>query len=130
MASSDKPIRNRRIYIRVTDAEYDKINSQFVKSTCRTMSEYIRKIIFNKPVKIYHRNQSLDDLMIELIVIRYQLSAIGNNYNQEVKRLHVITNQPEAEYWIERNRITKELILERINGLKQRIDEINDIWLQ
>ena len=130
MANNDKPTRNRRIYVRVTDVEYDKINSQYSKSTCRKMSEFIRNIILNKPVKIYHRNKSLDDLMIELIVIRNQLSAIGNNYNQEVKRLHVITNQPEAEYWIEKNRITKEVILEKISGLKHRIDEINDIWLQ
>jgi hypothetical protein len=34
----------------------------------------------------------LDDFMIEMIALRNELTAIGNNYNQTVKRLHTLDN--------------------------------------
>ena len=86
MKSKNKDDRKRRVYIRITDAEFNKLNTQFLNSNNLKLSEFLRQIIFNKPVKIYHRNKSLDDLMIELILLRNELSAIGNNYNQEVKQ--------------------------------------------
>jgi hypothetical protein len=130
MKSKNKDDRKRRVYIRLTDAEFDKLNTQFLNSTNRKLSEFLRQIIFNKPVKIYHRNKSLDDLMIELILLRNELSAIGNNYNQEVKKLHLLGAASQARNWMQGNDKTKDLLINKMNQIKSRIDQINDIWLQ
>src|SRR5688572_32964802 len=130
MKNKNKDDRKRRVYIRLTDAEFDKLNTQFLNSTSRKLSEFLRQIIFNKPVKIYHRNKSLDDLMIELILLRNELSAIGNNYNQEVKKLHLLGAASQTRNWVQANDKTKDLLIIKMNQIKSRIDQINDIWLQ
>jgi mobilization protein MobC len=130
MNNKNKEDRKRRVYIRLTDAEFDKLNTQFLNSTSRKLSEFLRQIIFNKPVKIYHRNKSLDDLMIELILLRNELSAIGNNYNQEVKKLHLLGAISQAKNWVQANEKTKDLLISKMSQIKSRIDQINDIWLQ
>jgi hypothetical protein len=84
--------RSKRIHFRLTEQEFEKIQSHFVRSTCRKLSEYTRLVLLNKPVRINQRNQSLDDFMAEMIALRNELSAIGNNYNQTVKRLHSLGN--------------------------------------
>jgi predicted GNAT family acetyltransferase len=130
MKNKNKEDRKRRVYIRLTDAEFDKLNTQFLNSTSRKLSEFLRRIIFNKPVKIYNRNKSLDDLMIELILLRNELSAIGNNYNQEVKRLHLLGAVSQAKNWVQENEKTKDLLIIKMSQIKSKIDQINDIWLQ
>jgi hypothetical protein len=81
--------RSKRIHFRLTEKEFEKIQSQFGRSTCQKLSEYIRLVLLNKPVRVNQRNQTLDDFMAEMIDLRKELSAIGNNYNQTVKRLPV-----------------------------------------
>jgi mobilization protein MobC len=130
MKNKNKEDRKRRVYIRLTDGEFDKLNTQFLNSTSRKLSEFLRQIIFNKPVKIYHRNKSLDDLMIELILLRNELSAIGNNYNQEIKKLHLLGVVSQGKNWVQENEKTKDLLINKMSQIKSQIDQINDIWLQ
>jgi hypothetical protein len=130
MKNKNKADRKRRVYIRLTDAEFDKLNTLFLNSASRKFSEFLRQIIFNKPVKIYRRNKSLDDLIIELILLRNELSAIGNNYNQEVKKLHLLGSASQAKNWMQANDKTKDLLIIKMNQIKSRIDQINDIWSQ
>ena len=62
----------------------------FSKTTCRKLSEYARNVLLQKPVIIKFRNQSADDFLDEMILLKNELNAIGNNYNQSVKRLHTL----------------------------------------
>lgn len=128
--SESKNNRNRRVYVRFTDKEYEKINSRFVRTTCRNFSEYLRKILLDKPVQVKQRNQSLDDLMAELIVLRSELNAIGNNYNQVVKRLYTLQSVPELVGWLSLNESARKMLLEKIGEIKSKIYQINDQWLQ
>lgn len=54
------------------------------------------------------RNKSLDDLMTEMIELRNQLSAIGNNFDQAVHKLHVLDKIPEFRQWIIVNELDKK----------------------
>ncbi|RYG37703.1 MAG: hypothetical protein EOO01_30045 [Chitinophagaceae bacterium] len=68
--------------------------------------------------------------MIELILLRNELSAIGNNYNQEVKKLHLLGAAAQAKNWVQTNEKTKDLLIIKMSQIKSRIDQINDLWLQ
>ena len=61
----------------------------------RKLSDYARKILLGKPIVATYRNQSLDDFMTEMFVLRNELNAIGNNFNQVVKRLHILVSRVE-----------------------------------
>jgi hypothetical protein len=58
--------------------------------TDRKLSQYARKVLLAKLITVNQRNQSLDYFMAEMIVLRNELNAIGNNYDQAVKRLHTL----------------------------------------
>ena len=128
--SAEKITRTKLLQVRLTPAELEKINTQFSKSTCRKLSDYVRKKLFDKPIAIYQRNQSLDDFMAEMILLRNELNAIGNNYNQVLKRLHSLQHFEEIKAWLLRNESTKQILLNKVAEIKSEITQINDQWLR
>ena len=82
--------RTKWLHLRLTPDEYQKIVAAFSKSTCRKLSDYARKNLLQKPIVNKYRNESLDDFMTEMIRLRGELNAIGNNFNQAVKKLHTL----------------------------------------
>ena len=64
---SEKSKLTRKVTIRFKPEEYSKVNASFSKTTKRKLSEYIRYVLLEKPVTIYTRSESIDDLMAELI---------------------------------------------------------------
>lgn len=93
--------RSRIVGLRFTAEEYVKIEKRWKASTCRKLSDYLRKYLFNKPVTVNYRNASLDDCMHEIIRLRSELNSLGNNFNQAVKKLHTLRQIPEFKNWIE-----------------------------
>jgi hypothetical protein len=127
---SEKVNRTRILQARFTPAEYDKVHKKFSKTTCRKLSDYIRKTLLDKPVIVNLRNQSLDDFMAEMITLRSELNAIGNNYNQLVKRLHVIQDVSEIKSWLIHHETARQILLGKMEQIKSKINSINDQWLQ
>jgi hypothetical protein len=121
--------RSKRVHVRFTDQEFEKIQAQFTRSTCRKLSEYVRRVLLNKPVTMNQRNQSLDDFMAQMIVLRNELNAIGNNYNQTVKRLHTLEDVGDIKTWLMINEAARKIIQNKITEIKEKIGQINDIWL-
>jgi hypothetical protein len=93
--------RNRIIGLRLTAKEYTDLEKKWKASDCRKLSDYVRRLIFNKPVVSKYRNQSMDELMAELMVLRKELNAIGVNFNQAVHRLHTLDHLPQMRLWLE-----------------------------
>ncbi|MFY0256462.1 plasmid mobilization protein [Chitinophaga sp. 30R24] len=122
--------RTKHLHVRFTDEEFHKISSQFSGSTCRKLSEYIRKKLLDKSIKIYHRNQSLDDLMAVLILLKDELNAIANNYNQVVKKLHTMDDCADLTAWLPLHEVGCKILSDKITEIKSRINQINDQWLQ
>jgi len=60
-----KPDRDRlfKIAICCTKKEYEAMLEWSRQSTCRSFSEYARKVLLKKPVAITHRNLSIDSLI-------------------------------------------------------------------
>ena len=128
--TEEKINRSKLLQVRLTPKESEKINNKFSHSTCRKLSDYIRKKLLDKPIAIYTRNQSLDDFMAEMIVLRNELNAIGNNYNQVVKRLHSLQRVEEIKTWLLLNESSKQILLKKVDEIKSKINQINEQWLQ
>jgi MobC-like protein len=77
----EKINRTELLQVRPTPKESEKINNKSSNSTSRNLSDFVRKILLDKPITIKKRNQSLDDFMKERMALRRELNAIGNNYN-------------------------------------------------
>ena len=122
--------RTRIIGLRLTPKEYGQVERKWKQSTCAKLSEFVRRILFNKPITVYQRNQSLDDFMTEMIQLRGELNSIGNNFNQAVKKLHTLQQIPEFRTWIIRYELEKQTLLNKVEEIKNRINKIADQWLQ
>jgi len=122
--------RTRIIGLRLTPGEYEKIEKKWKESTCRKLSDYIRRVLFDKPIVTTYRNQSLDDFMSEMIQLRRQLNSIGNNFNQVVKRLHTLQQIPEFRDWIIASKMNQKILFNKIEDIKNHIQKISESWLQ
>lgn len=128
--SETKINRTKILQARLTPGELEKINQKFSRSTCRKLSDYVRKVLLDKLVTVKQRNQSLDDFMTEMITLRNELNAIGNNYNQAVKKLHTLDHLPEFRTWVLLNESHQKKLFDKMSEIKEKINQINDQWLQ
>lgn len=122
--------RTRIIGLRLTAKEYEQVEKRCRNSTTNKVSEYVRRILFDKPVTVYQRNKSLDDFMAEMIVLRTQLNSIGNNFNQVVKKLHTLQQISEFRVWIITYELEKQTLINKVDEIKNRINKIAEEWLQ
>lgn len=122
--------RSKRIICRLTPGEYAKMERKWKATTCRKLSDYIRRSLFNKPIVTTYRNRSLDDFMTEMIRLRNELNGIGNNFNQAVKKLHTLHQNAEFKTWLMTYEIEKETLFNKVDEIKNRIQKMSEKWLQ
>ena len=122
--------RSRIIGLRLTPKEYEQIEKKWKASTCRKLSDYVRRSLFEKPIVTTYRNQSLDDFMAETMRLRNELNGVGNNFNQAVKRLHTMHQIAEFRGWIITYELEKQALLNKVEEIKNHIQKIAEKWLQ
>jgi len=122
--------RNKWLHLRLNSEEYQHVQKHFKRTTCRKISEYARKILLSKPVTVNHRNASLDELMGELIRLRNELAAAGNNFNQAVKKLNSLSRISQFHDWIREYESDKRKLLSQIEEIKNHIAQTSKKWLQ
>lgn len=122
--------RTRIIGLRLTPEEYAKIERKWKASTSRKLSDYVRHILFDRPVVTTYRNNSADDFIMELAQLRKELNRIGVNFNQSVKRLHTISEVPEFRRWQVAYDIEKNTFFNKVEEIKKHIQKMSEAWLQ
>lgn len=122
--------RTRIIGLRLTPDEYAKIEKKWKTSTCRKLSDYVRRSMFEKPVVTTYRNSSQDDLMTELTRLRSELNAVGNNFNQAVKKLHTLSQITEFKSWLIAYEVEKKILSNKVDEVRNNVKKLLEIWLQ
>ena len=122
--------RTRIIGLRLTSDEYRKIEKKWKASTCRKLSEYVRRSLFDKPIVTTYRNRSQDDLMTELTKLRNELNAVGNNFNQAVKKLHTLQQIAEFKSWLIAYEVEKRILQNKLDEVRNNIKKMLEIWLR
>lgn len=127
---ANKQNRSRIIGLRLTLAEYEQIERKWKSTTCRKLSDYVRRSLFEKPIVTTYRNQSLDDYMTEAMKLRNELNGIGNNFNQAVKKLHTLHQIAEFRNWIITYELEEKLLINKVDEIKNHIQKSAEKWLQ
>lgn len=125
-----KSNRTRLVGIRLTPNEYANLEIKCSRTTCRKLSEFLRLLIFNRPVTVIERNGSQDTAIEELSVLREELNRLGNNFNQATKRLNAVNQISEFRNWIASFEQEKTLLLSVLQQIKSQTDKLADRWLQ
>ena len=130
MKKEEKVNRIKRIYIRLKPSEYEILQAGFSKSTMRKLSEYTRNILLKGPITVYTRNKSYDEFVEEMAALKAELNAIGNNFNQVVKKLHTMNHDEEIKAWALINEKSKELFDKKVDEIELRMTQIAERWSQ
>ena len=117
------------ISFRVKPSEYETIQRHFSKSAHRKLSEYARNVLLQKPVHIRVRNESADALLNEMLQVKKELSAIGNNYNQAISKLYTLNHIDEVKSWLMLYDKLQQKFTLLCENIFQRMSEIHRQWL-
>jgi hypothetical protein len=128
--SEKNTIRSYILTLRLNENERQKLLSFCSKAQCNSISEYARAVLLKQPVTIKYRNQSADDFLEEMILLKKELNAIGNNFNQAVHKLHTLDFIPEFRTWVTLNEATRKLFMKKTDEILEKMNQIHQLWLQ
>jgi hypothetical protein len=66
----------RFLSIRLSQDEFDKIQHHLQKSACRSLTEYAKKVLTREPVIVKVRDQTREDILHRLGVIKSLLDSV------------------------------------------------------
>ena len=122
--------RTRIVGLRFTPLEYSELEKRFRASTCRKLSDHIRRHLFNKPIVTTYRNASFDDYIEETMALNSELNSIGNNINQIAKKMNSVKTISEFKtqvFWFE---VDKKKLFEKMEEIKIHSQKFSEQWLQ
>jgi len=125
-----KTVRKKWFKVRVTEDELKKIKAFSRPAVGRGVSNYARNILLQKPVIVKYRNESANDILSEMIRLKNELNAIGNNFNQAVHRLHTLDKIPEIKIWLLHNEIVKQSFMNKVEEIRLKMIKIHEQWSQ
>ncbi len=125
-----KQTRKLWLTIRLNEDEQADLNKRLKESTCRQLSDYVRKVALNKPINIKYRNASIDDFLTDMLALKKELNYIGHNFNQAVHVLHTLERIGDFQHWIITNEQDKARLFKHIESISFRIESLYNLWSQ
>ena len=97
----------RFVSVRLTEEEFKEVYRQCENSTCRSLTEYVKKVLTKKPVTVKVRNQSQDELLQTMIGLKNRLDQLaaqaegsGVSVLLEIREIKSLTAKI-AEKWLQ-----------------------------
>lgn len=122
--------RSHAVGFKLTDEEFDLVETGWKKSNIIHLSEYLRRVLLEKPITFYTRNQSLDELMGELILLRRELNTIRTNLDEAILRLRASAHLTEGQYRLDQLERVQSQLVSHLADIKMKINSISLLWLQ
>jgi hypothetical protein len=120
---------SKPVMTRLQQAKYKELENIVKHSKGETVSSLVRKIIHEKPVKIFRHDESLDLVMEELAANRAEIKAIGVNINQMAKLFNTYSDLKVKTLYTKMG-YEKYLCLEaNIEKLLARVEQLSLKWL-
>ena len=130
MKKKEKEVRIHFVKTRMNQSELEQLIKLQKKTTEKDISSYLRKVALQNPVTVKYRNQSADDFLKEMLLLKKELNAIGNNFNQAVHKLHILEKIPEFRAWINQyDSLQKGLVL-KVEEIKWKVAKLYEQWSQ
>lgn len=120
--------RTKWVNVRLTEGEFAEISRQFALTTDRKISDFARRKLLGKPVRILSRDASLDGLIEQLAKLRTELSRLAANYNQAVKKLNSLARIKDFEQWLLTYELDRRKLLAQVDKITSSITEIAQKW--
>ncbi|HVV06431.1 MAG TPA: hypothetical protein VHC96_19505 [Puia sp.] len=128
MATSTPP-KEHRLNLRLSEQEWNKIHKLASNTTCRSVSEYCRKVLLREPVIVYHRNQSFDNFEEDLAPLLPILKTFGEDFNTLIQGLSG-DNSTSANIMLDVLLLRNRQFLDTTTRIKELLTKITDTCSQ
>ena len=108
------------IETRVNDKKYEELRSILSRTENMDMSTLVRQILYNRRIRTYTYDRTLDLTMEELSGLRKDLKAIGVNINQMTRMFNTYSEERKKEFYA-------KIAFDRYISLESRIDQMLEI---
>ncbi|MFM9909206.1 MAG: plasmid mobilization protein [Chitinophagaceae bacterium] len=130
MKKLESEVRNKMVVVRMNETEFEQAEKFRKKTTERYLSTYVRKLSLQKPLTVKYRNESADDFLLDMLNLKKELNAIGNNFNQAVHKLHLLDKIPEFRAWAQQYDGLQKVLICKVEEIKLRMNQLYEQWLQ
>jgi MobC-like protein len=130
MKKQESEVRNKMVVVRMNESEINQLTKFQQKTTEKDTSSYLRKVALQKPVTVKYRNESADDFLMDMLNLKKELNAIGNNFNQAVHKLHLLDKIPEFRVWVQQYDGLQKVLISKVEEIKLRMNQLYEQWLQ
>jgi MobC-like protein len=130
MKKLESEVRNKMVVIRMNETEFEQAEKFRKKTTEKYLSTYVRKLSLQKPLTVKYRNESADDFLLDMLNLKKELNAIGNNFNQAVHKLHLLDKIPEFRVWVQQYDDLQKVLISKVGEIKVRMNQLYEQWLQ
>lgn len=94
------------------------------KTIEKDTSSYLRKVALQKRVMVKYRNASADDFLLDMLTLKEELNAIGNNFNLAVHKLHLLDKIPEFSVWISQYDGLYQSFISKTEQINLKVNEL------
>jgi MobC-like protein len=130
MKKQESEVRRKMVVVRMNETELNQLTKFQQKTTEKDTSSYLRKVALQKPVTVKYRNESADDFLLDMLNLKKELNAIGNNFNQAVHKLHLLDKIPEFRVWVQQHDGLQKVLVSKVEEIKLRMNQLYEQWLQ
>ena len=130
MKKLESEVRKKMVVVRMNETEFSQLEKFQQKTTNKDVSSYLRKVALQKPVTVKYRNESADDFLMDMLNLKKELNAIGNNFNQAVHKLHILDKIPEFRVWVNQYDGLQKVLISKVEEIKLRMNQLYEQWLQ
>lgn len=126
----DRPkIFTHLVAAKIDDQTYRKLRRLLDQHPGNDMSNLVRTILTNRPVRIFTRDQTLDNVMEELTRLRTEIKHIGVNINQITKKFNTYP-EPHRKAFYAKIAFEHYLAVEpKVNRLLDIVAQLAKKWL-
>ena len=118
------------IIVRVTAAEFKRLDDLRKDSDVKTIGDIIRNILSNRKVKIFHQDVSMSKPMEEMALIRKELRSIGININQITRSFNQDHSEVKRAFYSLKAAEKYAKVGEKVEELLVMISKFAEQWLQ
>lgn len=130
MKKLESEVRNKMVVVRMNESEINQLTKFQKRTTEKDTSSYLRKVALQKPITVKYRNESADDFLMDMLNLKKELNAIGNNFNQAVHKLHILDKIPEFRVWVQQYDGLQKVLISKVDEIKLRMNQLYEQWLQ
>jgi len=125
----DKNNRKKWLHVRLTEAEYNRIQKAFSGTVHQRISDYTRAMLLRKPIIGVYQNTVIKEIVMELSALKKDIQGIAHNYNQTVRKLNAIGSL-EAKKMLPELESEHESVLKSLAVLEQYLHQTAEKWLR